>query len=287
MEVNTENNKSRKYHWKVKKKTSNGIQTEYHSVCAYCAKEVVYRHGNRPQHCPNCGSANYRKPPTEVELFHLQTKYLESRDKDVLSEMYKVIYSYTKSIVKKILPPEFTYQYSMVDEKAMDAAHLLIESYLNKPSFMIEQSFAGYLQSKVKEVLWNKIAQKEDSIGSLEVISTGDSDDDSHDLSEYMDTHSAFESEPESDEPSYTMNFATSKDVLSDVMGLIDLAYKEAMDTMSVQYAMILLIGIYLKLSTQNQDRISRFYKVFGSDTFGVSDKVMLVIYDYLRDEED
>lgn len=277
--------KRKKYHWKVKHNTGNGAYTEYHLICAYCTKEVIYNHGNRPHHCPHCGSVNYRKPPTETELFHLQDKYIETRDPEILSKMYELIYNYTKSIVRKTLPSEFTYHYSRVNEKAMDAAHLLIESYLSKPAFRIEQSFAGYLQSKVKEVLWNKVAQKEDSIGSMDVMSGGQAGEDTFDMSGYADTKDAFSSH-ERDEPSYEMDLIGKEDIVDGVMRLVDRSAIESRKKNGVRFSLLLLLGLHMKISMMSQDHINRFYKVFGSDTFSYMEKILLLIYNYLKEAD-
>ena len=83
--------------------------------------------------------------------------------------MYSILRDYAKSILKNHLPRDFTYHYGLIDEKANDAANLLIEQYLDKKNFYIENSFAGYLQWKVKQVLWNKKTKREEDHESLNV----------------------------------------------------------------------------------------------------------------------
>jgi len=126
------------------------------------------------------------KPVTEVCLSELQEKYLTTRECKIetvegdqrivnydkspfYKEMFQKMVPYARSLILKqtkgkiFLPPD------IVDAAAVDSTIKLMTQY-NRPGFLIDRSFAGYLYFKIKETLYNDKLQKEDRVASLNSI---------------------------------------------------------------------------------------------------------------------
>lgn len=281
------------------KEVDEGGGVVYTVVCAYCGNEISFKHSEKPSKCPYCGAKDYRKPKTETMLFQLQQEYTTTGDKDVLTKMYAILRDYAKSILKKHLPRDFTYHYSLVEEKANDAANLLIENYLSKPNFYIENSFAGYLQWKVKQVLWNKKTKREEDHESLNVhIENEDSS-----TPELVDLTSQAENSPTSWESSTVfLNSSTNSRGVEDVVldpevlkedlekGVIALI-ERILDTVEVEYSKhmkLLLIGamcVQFSHNMQDNDAINRYYTRFGTRVKPLLEGVVLMIYRFVKEE--
>lgn len=137
----------------------------YNKICAYCGISISYYRGEKPDNCPSCKKDRWLKPETETRLFLLQKDYLKTRNNEVLSNMYNILKNYASSIIKKMISGKFRYDPEWIEMKAHDAVNSLLEYYLTKSNFKIEQSFGSYLQKKVKQVLYsNKNEEKHESL---------------------------------------------------------------------------------------------------------------------------
>lgn len=270
----------------TKKKVDGRIK--YEKVCSFCGEEVSYFHGNKPSKCPHCGAENYIRPPTETKLFLLQEQYLANRDEESLSKMFVILKRYAKSMIKKLLPKNFTYHYGKIDEKAEDAVTLLIENYLESNDFRIEQSFGGYLQWKVKEVLWNKKLQREENHFSLQqsVFTDIDSASSTNEIIDMMTNEHEIQ-------PLYgtiddhTQDFEVHKDdVVEGIDTIIDRILQELRPYYSFSTLLLVLIGICLRIEGKSSLYMSNFYSHFGSHLQDDIDMAMLMIYRFIKEEE-
>ena len=109
------------------------------------------------------------KPATEILLTDLQAKYLENRDQDVYKKMFEELVVYCRSLVLKTIKGKTFLQPDYVQEVALEATMRLMTQY-QKPEFTIGASFAGYLQFKILEVLYNTKVIQEDMTLSLNAI---------------------------------------------------------------------------------------------------------------------
>lgn len=130
--------------------------------CTICSHIVKWEWGNKPERCPHCNAIKYDKPPMEAKLFNLQDKYLETRDNEVIGEMFPIMKEYARRIVLQNLAGNVRYDEFKLDTKASDTANKLVEYYLSKPGFSIYQSFGYYLDRIAKQNMFAKKLKDQD-----------------------------------------------------------------------------------------------------------------------------
>lgn len=273
----------------------------YSITCAYCGNEVRYYHTEKPEKCPHCGSTDYRKPKTETMLFRLQDQYLESRDNEVLGQMYIILCDYSKSLIKKNLPKDFTHHYGVIDEKSVDVANRLVEKYLTKPQFKVENSFAGYLSWRVKEVLWNRKTIQEESHDSLNAH-IDDKDGNASEVMEFTENIS-----DSSEAPAYltawknkNQNFDNFSDwVVTEQTeqedlenGLYNLIEKilSMVESEFGKYTKLGLLGaLLLYMERGNTDEshqaLNRYYRLFGTRLKDLLNRIEKSMYLFIKGE--
>lgn len=268
-----------------KKKRVDG-KTKYEKICVYCGKEVVYFHGKKPSVCPHCGSLDYIKPPTETHLFLLQKKYLENGNQHYLDKMFEVLQVYAVSIIKKMLPRDFKSHYDKVDEKAHDAASLLIVDYLTHPigEYVIEASFGGYLRKKAQQVMWNKKLQNEERHDSLNRVidPSSDSDKEMLSISEIMNIEPLYGTTNDHVNDSYNDKIDISDGIFSIIDSIISTIKQEYGYVVALQT----LYGISIRIDKGNNHDMNEYYHLFGSVLKDLIDKSMLMVYQYIKDME-
>lgn len=109
------------------------------------------------------------KPATEVLLSDLQAEYLKDRNQVAYQKMFEELVVYCRSLVLKTIKGKIFLNPDYVQEVALEATMRLMVQY-QKPEFTIGASFAGYLQFKILEVLYNTKVIQEDMTLSLNAI---------------------------------------------------------------------------------------------------------------------
>jgi len=275
-------------HTTVHKKNKVNGRVKYEKICVYCTKEVQYFHGKKPQVCPHCGASDYIKPPTETKLFLIQNEYLKDRSSEYLSELFVILKAYATSIIKKNLPKDFIYHYDKLDEKAQDAATLFIEYYLVYPDFKVEKSFGGYLQWKVKEVLWNKKLQREEDHESLNHIGNKSWKD--GDSTQSLDWTMFANMQPiyGTIEDHTQALFTESTDDL--ILGIINIINESMIQLRIIYntdyYVLLSLYGICLILEGKTEIYMDKFYHHFGSKIKKDVDLIKLLIFRFIKERE-
>ena len=263
-------------------------KVQYTKVCVFCRKEVTFFHGHKPKKCPYCGMRNYIKPPTETKLFGLQHKYFQTGDTKYISEIFVILKKYAVSIIKKNLPKDFIYHYDSIEEKAEDAATLVIEQYLShdKGIFYIEHSFGGYLQKKVQQVLFNKKIQAEEKHESLDTTIATENMNDYKDI---MDISNTLHVTPiySTLEKHTTDETINHEDIKNGIMSIINLSMDEIKhihdnysDYVLIWYSLVLL------LSNHSNDYMDNFYKKFGYHIKEYNNRIMVTIYQFIKERE-
>ena len=108
--------------------------------------------------CPSCGSDYIILPETERILRRLQDKYFEeSRNDKYLTEMYKILVSYSKSLLKKHFSNRLYDFDGALDYYAHTSSMLLTIRYKQKDEFIITTSFGQFLIHKIYESIFGKI----------------------------------------------------------------------------------------------------------------------------------
>lgn len=257
--------------------------TLYRVTCAYCGNEVQFKHSAKPSRCPHCGEKDYRKPKTETQLFKLQREYLNG-DTEALGPLYLILKDYAKSIIKKNIPREFTYHFDKIEEKSSDAANLMIEQYLVKPGFKVDYSFGGYLQWKVKEVLWNKKVRKEENHDSLN--SYLETEDDNIEGIDILSDHVKMFHEHAQEIDYAASNEFYKKDTEYGLSQVVDTIMKRVSTEYSTLSKLLLLGALLVKIdiSGESDALLHRYYAVFGTDIKHLVDKSLLVMYQFLKE---
>lgn len=107
--------------------------------------------------CPNCGEDYIMLPETERILRRLQDKYFEeNRNNKYLSEIYKILLSYSKSLLKKHFSNKLHDFEGALDYYAHTSSMLLVSRYLQKNDFIITVSFGQFLIKKIYEAIFGK-----------------------------------------------------------------------------------------------------------------------------------
>ena len=137
------------------------------TTCKYCGHEFhkkdLIKWETEKHPCPSCRKIWCDKPETERMLMILQDDYLKYRDKDknpikaqkVLTEITKIFYSYTASIIK-INFSNMIQEPGNLERYTQWAVSKLIEEYLKRPDFKVNGSFKGMLFPKIQEAIWGK-----------------------------------------------------------------------------------------------------------------------------------
>jgi hypothetical protein len=267
----------------IKKESENDKHKMIKSTCVYCAKEVVYFHGEKPDLCPHCGSDQYKKPPTETKLFLLQKKYLETKDQQYLTDMFKILKEYATSLTKKNLPKEFKYHYDKIEEKAVDAASLFLECYLAHSDFKVNTSFGGQLQYKVKEVLWDKKNQREEKHESL---NKAVSHEDDFNESELINVPTSVKMKPlygVPDDPTFDVEQKTS-DLMSGIERIINSHLNDLKEKESNYFTLKVLLGICIIIEGRGDIDLDKFFYYFGSAVKEDVVHLKLLIYKYITE---
>ena len=253
------------------------------STCVYCAKEVIYPHGEKPAQCPHCKSTHYIKPPTETKLFLLQKKYLETKEQRYLAEIFNILKEYAASMVKKILPNEFKYHYDKIEEKAEDAASLFIERYLTHSDFDITTSFGGQLQFKVKEVLWDRKLQGEENHESLNMPI---SNEDDANESEFIDTATIAKMKPlygSVEDP--TVDLEREKaDLVHRIERTVDSYMIDLKKRESNCFSIKVLLGICRAIEEGSDFNMDEFSHLFGEALNEDVENIKQLIYKFIKE---
>jgi hypothetical protein len=97
----------------------------------------------------------------------LQNKYLETKDSKVLGEMYLIAKEAAFNYIRKYCEQRGLFHLD-IQEKSHEAATFVIEQYLKKPEFKVE-NISSYIYFGVKKVLFknSKIEMRELSYDEL------------------------------------------------------------------------------------------------------------------------
>jgi len=107
--------------------------------------------------CPSCGEDYVMLPETERILRRLQDSYFaNNRDDKYLGEIYKILVSYSKSMLKKHFSNKLHDFEGALDYYAHTSSQLLTMRYLQKEDFSIAVSFGQFLMHKIYESIFGK-----------------------------------------------------------------------------------------------------------------------------------
>lgn len=157
------------------------IDLENEKTCSYCFELVSFDVGKKPVECPYCGKRGWKKPKTERYCFYYQKLYFHYRELDdkfkadkYLSQLHKLLSEYAEGMIKAKINGVKKFNFDDLKEKSNDVAFLVIQEYLKKPEFSIETSFGGFMNFKIRQVLYSKEQQFQDDLLSLNYVVESD-----------------------------------------------------------------------------------------------------------------
>jgi hypothetical protein len=98
-------------------------------------------------------------PKSERELRILQDLYLQNREEKYVRKMFYILTDYIQSIIKKKYAHVIKFLDGEIENVSKEVAALVIKQYCKK-EFIIETSFCGYFEFKIKEVLYPQKTKK-------------------------------------------------------------------------------------------------------------------------------
>ncbi len=272
----------------------------YSKICPVCNLNNKWIRGfDRIYEClnPRCEIPHILcKPDIEKKLFTMQYHYLQDRDEKKLSELYKLMKIYARSLVLKCLSGKFLMEKSLIEEKAHDVAVQLIDLYLRKPEFKINSSFGSYMSFKVKQELF--YAKNEEDHESLHtIINTKGTDTEILEAIEAVGYDSLFEQSEDSPEEIF-MN-KNENNVISTILLHLESLHKKLDENYPEQkyfvFKTTLLLGVWHFISRNFKDKveekfcvkISKYYDVDSKELNKIIQKFMSLIYRLLKNMDD
>lgn len=243
--------------------------------CSSCDSIVEYAHKSKPKNCPNCGSGYWDKDRDEFKLFVLQDEYIKTGDNKILGQMYLILKTYAKKIIVKTVKGKYFFKKEDLEIKAHDSANKIIEYYLTKPSFKIENSFGGYMNWPIKNVLyadWRK-----DSYDSLNCLIDAENE-----LEDYLPVIS--------EEVKQRMIFEFEIDSISNTTTIVDelsTLIKNIKNKISKNFSyfetVLFLVGMKNRLKIRSTDYLNNYYNLCGQEVKRHIDTALFVVYKYIK----
>jgi predicted RNA-binding Zn-ribbon protein involved in translation (DUF1610 family) len=243
--------------------------------CTNCLFTVEYKHKSKPKECPKCGDVFWDRPEDEYKLSLLQIEYLKTRDNLILGQMYEIFKKYAKKIIIKMVKGKYFFRVDDLEMKAHDSANKMIEYYLEKPDFRIENSFGGYLSWPIRNVLYGD--KKNDNHDSLNCMI-----DEENELGDYIPSLSEEVRRKTTIDFEYdylSKNSSISQELLKIVIKINDKIKKNH----GRACALKTLIGIKNKLKKCTAVFMDDYYSYVGIDVQNHINNSLFFIYKYLK----
>lgn len=251
--------------------------------CTICGAEISWQHKHKPKQCPVCGEVYFDKPKIEIDLFKLQNAYLENYNKDILGDMYVVLVKYSKNLIKNMIHNSYHMDKDILNIKAHEAATKFIEYYLTNKNFKMDKSFGAYLKYSIKNVLYavKKIDKKTTSLNSI-------LDESNHSeletIIESLNIKTIYNNRDREDENEKTIN--ESIDFTNDIYSLLEESIKRLKQHYKISHIIKVLIGVKLHFYKISSNKINDYYSINNNDVKENVEKIMMLIFQYLKSME-
>ena len=181
-----------------------------------------------------------KRPPTEVQLFALQTKYLKTRDKNIWREMFQICYNYARSMILKRRRGQKFVEEEIINDQAISVALVFMRQYLIHPEFYVKGSFFGMIQRKVFEILYKK-SQEEQHLSLNETYGDNDAGMEVGDFQERVGFRNFMNNNENYNVPDAFV------DKINDIE-LIDTLLEEVDESLGTDSYLMLVVRLYLIL---------------------------------------
>jgi len=256
---------------------------QYVKNCTICGTEIIYRHKHKPSKCPTCGERNFDKPIIEIKLFHLQDEYLINRDSVILGKMYNLLVDYSKNLIKNMIHNSYYMDNDILDMKAHEAATKFIEYYLSKPEFKMDRSFGAYLKFPIRNVLYNSKKIDKNTI-SFNTILDSANNMTFEDVIETMDITTIYNNKDRYDNNERIINEST--DFTNDICSLLSETATRLRNNYSTAHVIKVLLGVKLHFTKTSVNLINDYYNINENNVKENTEKIMMLIFQYLKSME-
>jgi len=275
----------------TQKKDTPAGKMYYIEKTACCRKPVEWGWGQAPKTCPHCGNTHWQKPALEHFLFVEQDQFVkEWPDTSRLGEkMFPLILDYAKNLIQGLIKGNTTLDSDDLDEKANDAATMLIEVILKDSNHSMKWSFGEYLKRLCKSVTYG--SKDHDQTYSLNAI-LGDGEREFGDTIVVESQTGGVDVASKSSESSGEIRFNNTNELNLDEQEdlpekLTDLVAKSSdaiwSNTLRPEEPLLFLLGMNLKFKSKDEKALIDFYSVAGAQTKKFVEKGELVVYSYLK----
>lgn len=256
----------------------------YEKKCSSCGKLIIYFHKSenfgKPKICPFCGSSDWNKPQVEIDLFLLQEKLhstnSQEEKKKIIGSMYLIIYEYSERMIKSLMKSKKILSKDDLSMKAHDTSSLILQRFLEDPSYSMRQSFGGNIKKVILGVLFGE--KKSDSVLSLDYSKNGESN--FGDFVSDEDIHSSdltYEEQYIENE-----NFCDEEGLSQDVVKIVAEFSNEIRKNDQVG-SILFLAGVYNTFLRKNKQSMSLFYLISGSEIKSSVDYFQVYLRKYLK----
>ena len=258
--------------------------------CWNCGCEVpyiIYKNMSEIPKCSNCGVLYPEKKKLEAELTLKQDKYLKTRSKKDMEDLFADIPKLTFNLICKVLKKQqIVLEPEIIWDKANWTVMTLISYYKNKPNFKIEGSFVGYISQMILYPIFNQNEIKKNKTEiSIENTVGNNNSNDSKTIEDFICSN--------------TMNIDYSSDVEKDILAeekkkelpiiitnfiseFLNKAYKDNIINLNETYELYVLFDLFVKRRT-----LTYFNEAFKSSKPKIQDiweKMISVLCEKLRE---
>lgn len=251
--------------------------------CTICNTEISWQHKHKPESCPSCGERYFDKPKIEIDLFKLQSEYLDDKDQSALGKMYVLLVQYSKNLIKNMIHNSYIMDKDILDVKAHEATTKFIEYYLTNPKFRLDRSFGAYLKFPIRSALYTtkKIDKNTTSFNTIL--------DDAgkmtiEDIIETMNITTLYNNHDRDDNNLKIINSSIS--FTEDIYSLLTESLILLKKNFSTPHIIRVLIGIKLHFNKVSPNMINNYYNINHNDVKENIEKIMMLIFQYLKSME-
>jgi hypothetical protein len=278
--------------YKDKRKDDDGKTVYFINSTSCCGRSIEWLRGEAPDKCPFCGCKYYDKPNLEMKLFVFQDQWLEEYNKNkstaILGEkMFPIIQEYGVNIIKGMIKGKRSLPEDELQERAFDAATLLIEVILRDPEHRMKYSFGDYLSRLCKSVCYStKNHEKTFSLNSM--LKDGETE-----FGETIVANAYELSGGQEDSLELKMNNRIEmrearEDAVEKILSLVKKSAEILFDnTGSYEQKIMYLQGLLMKFESGNSKNLSEFYEISGKAVKSYVEKGELIVFDSLADSAD
>jgi hypothetical protein len=278
--------------YKDKRKDDDGKTIYFINSTSCCGQSIEWLRGEAPEKCPFCGCKYYDKPNLEMKLFVLQDQWLEEYSKNkstaILGEkMFPIIKEYGVNIIKGMIKGKRSLSEDELQERAFDAATLLIEVILRDPEHRMKYSFGDYLSRLCKSVCYStKNHEKTFSLNSM--LKDGETEFGETILANAYELSGGQEDSLELKMNNRIEMREAREDTVEKILRLVRKSAEILFDnTGSYEQKIMYLQGLLMKFESGSSKNLSELYELSGKAIKSYVEKGELIIFDSLMDSAD